>query len=128
MHLAAELGNDDIVEELLSQKPHKDVPDADKKTPLHLASAAGMVSTVKLLISDGHNKDAEDAKRQTPLHLAAANGMDEVEELIRAEANDNLRDCENRVALYYAIINGHKNAAEHLAKKWEVTDEFLVKH
>lgn len=86
LHVAAILGHDDFVKEILSRKPQlaKEL-DSQRSSPLHLAAAKGHVETVKALLVVGSDMCfARDRQGRNPVYLAAVKGrLHVLAELVR---------------------------------------------
>ncbi|TGJ80467.1 hypothetical protein E0Z10_g8295 [Xylaria hypoxylon] len=94
IHLAAERGDRDLVDELLladiengpNSLIHSSGPD-NRQTPLHRAAWGGSLETVKLLLARGSIASTADGKGVTALHIAADMGFgDIVEHLCKQES------------------------------------------
>lgn len=72
--------------------------DESGRTPLHYAAGAG-AAAVELLLSASADLNAQSADGSTPLHEAVARGsVTAVEALVRAGADQELRDGQGRAA------------------------------
>lgn len=99
LHIAAELGHEEVVELLLESNAFVNVRNKHGMTPLHLAARKGYNSIIRRLVGDhGALLDAFTLTKQTPLHLAAEAGQLEVcETLLSMKADviaiDNVCCC-----------------------------------
>ncbi|XP_055848380.1 transient receptor potential channel pyrexia [Episyrphus balteatus] len=109
IHLAADLGNAQCLEALLS------APNADpnvricirekESTALHLAADEGNVECVDLLLSKGADAKLKNHRGFTALHLAArTSSLECVESLLRnGNADSNAEDFDHRTPLHAAV-------------------------
>lgn len=106
LHLAASLGNQDILKLLLGHGAAVNIQcGPDKATPLHLAAEDGDIECVKILIDAGATVTTRNKKQQTPLHLAALSQSTEtIELLLRMKANPNAIDIDGRTPLHSSIV------------------------
>lgn len=97
LHLAARMGNESAVEELLNlNTPLLTEKNIQGNTPLHLAASSGHVGVVESLILHANGSDVEsgrvyevismrNVKNDTPLHEAVRGGHDGVTSLLVKE-------------------------------------------
>ena len=78
LHLAASLGNTEIVKTLVAHGAKVDAELDGGITPLHLAAYGGKIETIEALIELGANVNAQDKNGETVLHLAKRGGFPEV--------------------------------------------------
>ncbi|KAF4943234.1 hypothetical protein FGADI_13545 [Fusarium gaditjirri] len=71
LHLAASLGDTEIVSLLLCEGAKINLRDCNDHQPLHLASLFGCKKTVEILLQNGAEINAADCAGATPLHLAS---------------------------------------------------------
>ena len=109
LHMAADLGDDDIVDALI-KRPDVNINsrDGDGNTPLHSAAWSGREQSARLLIDAGADINISNHKQRTALHLAASNGHSSiVGELIKVpHLNLNVRNENGQTPLHVAVING----------------------
>lgn len=106
LHIAADVGNVRILNELLVDKRIN--IDArtriEKYTALHLAAENGYSDCLQILLKNGANVDALSEKKQTPLYLACKMAyLDCVEILLKHDATVNIQDNEKRTPLHAAV-------------------------
>jgi len=91
--VAAYLGNEEMVKDILATGPDKDVRDGFGDTALHVAIFQPNIKVVKLLLDYGFDPNAKATKNGfTPLHNAvAANNVDAARLLLQYGANKNIR-------------------------------------
>ena len=84
LHIAAEAGNCEAVELLMSsEKVDKNPKAVSGATPLHRAASSGSLDVIKLLLKFEYTKiDAVDIMNRTPFHDAAFNGKANVVEFM----------------------------------------------
>ncbi|XP_057651499.1 transient receptor potential channel pyrexia [Diorhabda carinulata] len=111
LHVAASLGNSEIMKLLLQYGAANDVQcGSEKMTPLHLAVEDGDLECVKLLINVGANVSAKNYKNQTPLHLAALSQCSETIALLLSKGADaNAADVDGRTPLHCSIVKASRS-------------------
>ena len=110
LHLAAYLGVDDAVRDLLSSNS-PDLKDDYGQTPLAWAARNGHEAVLKLLLATGTVEvNSKDKQGWTPLSWAAENGHEAVVRLLLATGTVevNSKDVYGRTALSWAAENGHE--------------------
>lgn len=130
LHIAAEIGADDIITELLSQDANSLAQDKNGKTALIRASEKGMRSAVTALLEHGNRDQVyiQDNDGSTALHYAIQNknpdtAFNIASLLIRAGARTTIRDNNNRAPVHTARdIHGDKFLEELL----ELHDETVA--
>ena len=101
LHLAAEIGNEVVVIELLKAGANIEAKDQREYTPLHWSIYFGHIEVVKFLIEKGAIKEAKGQDGITPLHLAAEIGNEVlVLELLKAGANIEAKDQDGQTPLH----------------------------
>jgi hypothetical protein len=83
IHEAANIGNVELVKQLLSAGVDIDLKNKAGGTPLHAASVNGRIEVVKLLISKLANVNAQNRRGVTPLSFAIGRKHPEVAKLLR---------------------------------------------
>jgi ankyrin repeat protein len=138
LHWAANYGDVEMVELLISRGAELDVEDPDYSTPLYLAAEQGHPKVVKFLISKGAEVNVKSNKwGYTPLHRAAwgpvtmikylgggtvseadlnENYLEIVGMLLEKGAKVNARDNGGKTPLDQAIKNGEKEIVVLLRK------------
>ena len=120
LHLAATMGLEKIMIELLAQKMDIDDQEAPAyNTALHCATRSNRPLIVKLLLERGANVNVQQkgGHHITPVHLACSLGNCKVlEVLLRWNPNLGLRDIQKRTPLDVASQAKHKDALELLLK------------
>ena len=118
LHLAAEAGNEQIVQFLLEKGTDINARDGSQNTPLHRAASYGHEQVAQLLLSTGADIEARDEDQRTPLHHAAENGHEQVAELLLEKGADiEARDWRQDTPLHEAAESGHERVAELLLEK-----------
>ncbi len=122
--VAAERGQADEVERLLSIDPEADVRDACAWTPLMKAALNGRHEVVERLLRAGADPEALDKGGYTALMLAASNNHTAVVELLlRQGANiDHQERTEGLSALIWASKRGHADTVRLLLASGARTD------
>ncbi|GFY68105.1 ankyrin-3 [Trichonephila inaurata madagascariensis] len=82
IHLASEMGFENIVEFYLNHNMSINDLNGNKLTLLHIAADCGKANVAELLIKRKANINIPDINNETPLHLAAANGHKEVLDIL----------------------------------------------
>ncbi|MEN6370985.1 MAG: ankyrin repeat domain-containing protein [Armatimonadota bacterium] len=106
LHIAACLGDDKMLIDLINQGMDVNSTDSLGETPLHMAAQNDHVDTVNLLISKGANTNAKNNQWQTrtPLHYAAEFRNNKVVELLlKAGADVNVKDNYGNTPLAAAV-------------------------
>jgi hypothetical protein len=96
LHAAAEMGEEDQMEELIRKGADINVRAANGKTPLHIAAELGKFGVVRYLMKRKANPNVKDQLGLTPVQYAARNHFDTaVKTLLTngAEASDILVAC-----------------------------------
>lgn len=115
LHVAARLGQAQVVKVLVQAGADVDQADADGWTPLRAAAWGGHTEVVEFLVKHGCTLDSVDAENRTALRAAAWSGHEEIVKiLLENGANVNLTDHEGRTALIAAAYMGHAEIVEHL--------------
>ena len=136
VHLAAELGHDDVLRMLLDHQHEVNSRDHMGRTPLHMAVENKHIICVKTLIhygADVTSRDTSyrtpihyetwgknecsvhDSRKWTPLHMTARNGELECLEILLGKGADiNSRDTNGRTPLHLALESGDKNIIKTL--------------
>jgi len=99
--VAAYLGNETTVRQILATSPNKDIRDDYGDTALHLAMFQPNINVVKLLLDYGFDPNAKIAKNgYTPLFDAvAANNVAAARLLLQYGANKNIRARDGQTPL-----------------------------
>ncbi|XP_044764260.1 ankyrin repeat domain-containing protein 50-like isoform X2 [Coccinella septempunctata] len=115
LHVAARLGQTEVVKVLLEAGAGVDEADIDGWTPLRAAAWGGHTEVVELLVKHGCTLDSVDAENRTALRAAAWSGHEEIVKiLLQHGAEVNLTDHEGRTALIAAAYMGHNEIVDHL--------------
>lgn len=142
LHFAAQAGQTDIVEYLITNGADVNAENIEGKAPLqfaadndhkeivkllidkgadvslHVATHMGDLARAKSLIEEGAGVNAEDFGGETPLHIAAAKGHKEIAELLIAKGADvNTKNNWDWTPLHTAAAKGHKDIVEYLVCK-----------
>ncbi|KAH8682787.1 ankyrin repeat-containing domain protein [Tricladium varicosporioides] len=104
LHMAAQAGDIDIVEELLCFEAEIDHRDARGDTALIIASRCGWARTAKVLLDNGADIEAVNKKGGSSLLVAARHSrVDVVKMLVRERADINVKDKKGRGVLHRAV-------------------------
>lgn len=118
LHLAAALGNVDVVKLLIAAGARCNVRDDNFLSPLHRACRNNHDLVVKSLIDAGANIDDRDRNWITPLHVCAANNSLECVKLFMDKiVNKNVTDRNGSTALHHAANNGNCDMLTYLLKE-----------
>jgi ankyrin repeat protein len=113
--LAADEGDMELIEILLTAGANIDAPNIDGRTPLHYAAFHGSKEIIKILLAAGANIDATDINGVTPLYLATFYKHKEiVDALLAARANPNIPCNDGKTPLHRAVYTGSKEIVEAL--------------
>nr|KAG5711827.1 hypothetical protein BaRGS_023591 [Batillaria attramentaria] len=123
LHMAAMLGDANVMALLLPETTNPNMLSASNKTALHLAVEGGHTPNVSQLIHAGANLGLRDMEGMTPLHMAAKLGhADMVTMLLRAKADKNSSDFKQMTPLHHACKNGHTDVTDILLRAGCRTD------
>ncbi|KAL1122185.1 hypothetical protein AAG570_003590 [Ranatra chinensis] len=114
VHLASRLGEDAILEKLITSGANVNCRDQRGNTPLHYACQLNLLKTVKVLVySGGANVQIRNSETGwVPLHEAASRGhIDIVEYLLSMNAPCRPRTSNNETPEQLAESNGHFQCA-----------------
>lgn len=118
LHLAAALGNVEVVKLLIAAGARCNVRDDNFLSPLHRACRNNHDLVVKCLIDAGANIDDRDRNWITPLHVCAANNSLECVKLFMGKiVNKNVTDRHGSTALHHAANNGNCDMLTYLLKE-----------
>jgi hypothetical protein len=116
LHQAAEVGDVNQVQQLLSKGTDVNAIDRAGFTPLFYAAYKGHKEAAEILIAGGANVNAKDRYDNTPLHYAAMAGYHDVCKLLVAKgANVNARNMTGGTPLAMAKAGGHNQIVELLS-------------
>mmetsp|Transcript_34178 Transcript_34178/g.51585 ORF Transcript_34178/g.51585 Transcript_34178/m.51585 type:complete len:491 (-) Transcript_34178:94-1566(-) len=120
---ASEIGQKDMVEELLDRGAAVDAKNNYGWTPLYEASGSGHKDVVEVLLDRGAAVDAKDDDGCTPLHAASHQGhKDVVEVLLDRGAAVDAKDDDGCTPLHAASHQGHKDVVEVLLDRGAAVD------
>lgn len=115
LHQAAEVGDANQVQRLLSKGADVNARDGAGFTPLFYAAHKGHTQVSEILIAGGANVNAKDSYDNTPLHYAAVSGRYDVCKLLIAKgANVNAQNLMGGTPLAMARAGGHSEIVELL--------------
>lgn len=118
LHLAAAIGNVEVVKLLIAAGARVNVRDDNFVSPLHRACRNNHDLIVKCLIDAGANVDDRDRNWITPLHVCAANNSLECVKLFLDQvSNKNVTDRNGSTALHHAAYNGNCDMITYLLKQ-----------
>jgi len=108
--LAARLGIEGMVEQLIEAEADVNSADEQGKTALHWAAAVNNVEAAGILLVHGANRDAQDNKDETPLFLAAREGSYQAARVLLDHcANRDIQDHMDRLPLHVAHERAHQD-------------------
>ena len=115
--VAAKIGHDQVVGELIRAGADVNGKDNYKQTALHCASRRGLSSVIKTLAEAGANLNVQDKRGVTPLMEAANYGhANVIKTLAEAGANLNVQDKRGMTPLMEAADCGHANVVVELIR------------
>jgi len=119
LHVAAQHGRRQIVEELLSRGADADAKALDGWRPLHMSAAGGHEGVVALLLGmGGADVDATEEEGWAPLHVAAENDQFDVAiTLLRAGGGVDVAREDGATPLHVAAGNGFADMVTLLLRK-----------
>lgn len=116
LHQAAEVGDANQVQRLLSKGADVNARDGAGFTPLFYAAHKGHIQVSEILVAGGANVNAKDSYDNTPLHYAAVSGRYDVCKLLIAKgANVNAQNLMGGTPLAMARAGGHSEIVELLS-------------
>jgi ankyrin repeat protein/L-ascorbate metabolism protein UlaG (beta-lactamase superfamily) len=118
LFLAAQSGQQALVDELLAKGARLDAECADGRTMLHAAAAGSLLGLAERLVKMGRRVDTPDHYGRTPLCDAVQEDatLDTVTWLLARGANPNPRDWWGVMPVYYAAQAGRLDVLEALHK------------
>lgn len=110
MHIAAKMGNFDIIQMLIIKNFNINLIDAFSRTPIMVAASRGHSQIVSLLLTYDANININDSIGRNIIHIAAlCNSFITFEILINKNSNlISLLDNKNRTILHQSIFNKTK--------------------
>jgi len=119
LHIAASLGHEKRVQDLLDDGARVDVTKEDGTTPLHSAATMGHANIVKLLIEEGAFIEATGNNGATALMMASAMGnKDVVSALLDGGANPDTKHAFGKTtALHFAAEVGRADVVKMLCDR-----------
>ncbi|KAI3688006.1 hypothetical protein L1987_81712 [Smallanthus sonchifolius] len=139
LHIAAALGDENMVKLLIQMGANKNIQNRDRKTAydvavehghtrlfdalgladtLSVAATKGDIRTIKRLLEDGVTINGLDQHGWTVLHRASFKGRaDIVQILVNKGIDIDARDEDGYTALHCAVESGHTDVIELLVKK-----------
>lgn len=118
LHLAAALGQPEMVVRLIKAGVDVDQANARGERPLHLASQQGSIEMINALLAAGANVNVANARGERPLHFAAVSGDPNlIGRLIEGGAVLSVRDKEGNSPLHLAAIHGHEKVVGFLVEQ-----------
>ena len=112
LHRAAEKGNVEWIQKLISEGADVNHRDRNERTPLHWAALSGHLEATKLLLAAGADVDAGDDDGDTPLYFAAGRGHKNVVILLLASgAEADAKDKHGYRPLHTASSRGQAETA-----------------
>jgi ankyrin repeat protein len=115
LHIAAFLGELDIVEYLIGRGANIAAQNPTGVTPLHTAANGGHLEVVKFLVAHGADVKVRDRGNVTPLHMVGGKGRLAVAEFLVAHGADiNARVMDGTTPLHTAANDGKLDVAEFL--------------
>jgi hypothetical protein len=115
LHIAAFLGELDVVEYLIGRGADIAARNPMGVTPLHTAANGGHLEVVKFLVAHGANVKVRDQGNVTPLHMVDGKGRLAVAQFLVAHGADiNARVMDGTTPLHAAANYGKLDVAEFL--------------
>ena len=109
LSLAAEIGHESVVKQLLDERANVDSKDGKGRTPLMLAALYGHEIVARLLLDFKATNDAKDNQGSTPLWHAATNGHAAIVKLLlENRATVDSENVRGATPLMQAAQNGHE--------------------
>ena len=129
LHIAAECGQEAVVQLLLENGAEMEAKDYYEATPLHCAAKKGQVAVLRLLLEKGAEVNANDDDGRTALLYVAAgcHGAEDRQEtvmqlLLESGAKIEAKDNYGYTALYWAASGAHEGLMQLLLEKGADTE------
>lgn len=126
IHLAAQYGFKDMVEQLAARGANINQPDKEGRTPLHYAAQYGHKGVAVFLVGENADVKSQDKQGRTALHDAAQYGHKGIAMILVAKgAEVNLQDNQGCSPLHEAAKNGQvgvRNSLKKAGGKMELED------
>lgn len=108
LHIAAEKGYINVVNQLLTLKCDAKLKNKAGTTALHLAASAGHAAVIRKLLRYGVEVDETDLNGTTALMMASESGhLNAVKVLLQGKANPNEPNLKRMTSVMLAAFNGH---------------------
>ena len=115
LHIAAEVGNAEMVRSLLLKGADKDATNAQGHTPLYFTARHGHVTAAQALLAAG--ADVNPDTHNSPLRVAADRGHAELLKVLIENGTDvHAVDCGGSTALHHAAAANHVEAIDLLVE------------
>ncbi|XP_046840325.1 ankyrin repeat domain-containing protein 7-like isoform X1 [Xenia sp. Carnegie-2017] len=110
LHLAAAIGNEEVMKFLLANKAKTNLCDNDGRTALMKAIECSHEGCIRLLLDSNADVRVTDINSSSTLHLAAANSLIDIAVLLlRLGISVNITDKEGFTPLHVACSIGHQD-------------------
>lgn len=127
LHLAARVGDPDIMNLLLSHKATVVALNKRKQTPLHLAALNGHRRCIEILVNNKADINGADQDKRTPLHLAVLGDQrSAVSLLLKLHANPLMIDLKGQTALHIAAEYGRVKMLSSILKRAKESQRALL--
>jgi ankyrin repeat protein len=112
LHIAANLGQEEVTKVLLAAKADVNARDTDGRTPLQMAANKEIVA---VLLANKADANVKDKSGRTPLHFWAMLGNRAVVEMLLAhDADIHIKDKDGHTPMDLAVARGNKEIVEAL--------------
>ncbi|KAM6475333.1 ankyrin repeat and death domain-containing protein 1B isoform 2-T2 [Liasis olivaceus] len=106
--LAAEMGHEEMINELITLNLFTSEKDKEGNTALHLAAKHGHSDVVEILLQQWEDINEFNQNGETPFYMAVEGGHEKCADLLLEAGSDiNISNKDNASALYVATQNGH---------------------
>lgn len=120
LHIAASVGNLEMISLLLTHEPKPDVnlQTTTGLTAVHLATGKKHIDAVKVLVENGASLRIKDKRSQYPIHRAAAVGSIALVQFLGEDSKSplNSKDIQGWTPLHHALAEGFADVALVLVK------------
>lgn len=117
LHLAATVGNRDMIGFLIAAGADINLLTTLGRTPLHITVKCYNIDTTSMLLCAGADINVKNFMGETPFFIAVYNGDKPMSELLfKWGASINIKNCDGQTPLHFTAENGNSELAAFLIK------------